>query len=98
MIPALAVALGTPVAKKYSSPGGGNEKVLTRGENRESLAVGDKGGIEKEDKLGEGRGSFIFAVIKRREKEHRASSKGELKEKVWNFPLKSPQAHVQREG
>lgn len=71
--------------------------MLTRGENRESLAVEDKRGIEKRRKISweMGGGSFIFAVIKRREKEHRASSKGELKEKVRNFPPKYPQAHVQ---
>lgn len=60
MIPALAVALGAPVAKKYSSPGGGNEKVLTRGENRESLAVEDKGGIEKRRKISWEKGGGVL--------------------------------------
>lgn len=36
MIPALAVALGTPVAKKYSSPTGEEERV------RQTMADGEK--------------------------------------------------------
>lgn len=43
-----------------------------------------------------GRRKFV-PVINRQETERRASSKGELKDKVWNFPLKSLPARVQRE-
>lgn len=52
MTPALAVALGAPVARKYSSPGGGNERVWTHGYGVRMFGSGSQvGGIEKRRKI-----------------------------------------------